>query len=183
MRRIVRLMFVIVLAASRVHAADKGYPQAIPSGVQVSDDLRRHMEVMLQRSTTFREQCLRLEAPGMRVVVQRDVELLDRPYRARTTIARTVGGVLVATVSISAYGDPTEWLAHEFEHLIEQLDGVRVRQLAAGRDRGVWATNGGMFETSRAIRVGRLVKDEMREHGRTVARAAAQPSVELGMQD
>lgn len=70
-------------------------------------------------------------------------------------------GAIVAWVTIAAFGDPTEWLAHEFEHLIEQLDGVEVRDLAARRQ-GAWPSGDQMFETERAIRVGRQVAEEVR---------------------
>ena len=54
------------------------------------------------------------------------------------------------------------WIAHEFEHLIEQLEGVDLRDLAHRRQ-GVWHSGDEMFETERAIRAGVQVMHEMRE--------------------
>ena len=69
---------------------------------------------------------------------------------------------IVAAVDIAAYGDPAEWVAHEFEHLIEQLDGVDLHDLER-RGQGAWKSGNQMFETERAVSVGRRVLREMRE--------------------
>jgi hypothetical protein len=136
---------------------------ALPLSVSVPDDLRRHVESMLSMSATFREQCRRLaESPALiRVLMHVHPALSDRSYRARTTFARTPGGGLVAQMQLSLRGDPIEWIAHEFEHVIEQLEGVSLPALAASF-RGVWRSTEQMFETQRAIDVGRSVTAEIR---------------------
>ena len=85
-------------------------------------------------------------------------------YRAVTKICRQPSGAIVAAIDIAPFGDPAEWLAHEFEHLIEQLDGVNLRELERRRQ-GAWQSGNQMFETERAVRVGRRVLREMRETG------------------
>jgi hypothetical protein len=63
-------------------------------------------------------------------------------------------------------GRQTEWIAHEFEHMLEQIQGQRLKALA-GKVRGVWQSSAGMYETLRAIKVGRAVAAEAREYDDT----------------
>ena len=135
----------------------------LPEGIQVSDDLRPRLHEMLEKSATFRSQCRRIgEWRQLYVRVRLDARITGRTYRAVTRICRQPSGALVAAIDIAAYGDPTEWVAHEFEHLIEQLDGVNLRDLERRRQ-GAWKSGNQMFETERAIRVGRRVSRELRE--------------------
>ena len=131
--------------------------------VQLSSDLQRHAGQMIERSPTFRLQLERLgSTDGLRVTVQLDPAIDQRSFRARSVIDRLRNGEMVATVAIGPRGSPVEWIAHEFEHILEQLDGVHLPSLA-GRINGIWRSGTGeMFETERAIRVGRLVVAEMR---------------------
>jgi hypothetical protein len=141
------------------HRASAG--RALPVTVSVPADLRRHVESMLAMSTTFRAQCRRIaEAPSVRVVIRIDPGLVERNYRARTSIARTPSGEIFARVHVSLWLNPVEWIAHEFEHVIEQLDGLDLPALAAGH-KGVWLSTDKMFETMRAIAAGRAVAAEM----------------------
>ncbi len=166
----VHLALVLLCGASRASGADAVATRRLPSTIHAAAGIRRFLEAMLQESSTFRRQCLRLEAPGVEVHIRRDPQILDRPYRARTVIGRAAGAI-VAWVTISAYGDPSEWLAHELEHVIEQIDGVNLPALASGR-RGAWLSVGDSFETERAIRVGRAVRQEVQAAVRASARAA-----------
>ena len=56
-----------------------------------------------------------------------------------------------------------ELIAHEFEHIIEQLDGVDLAAHAAQRHTGVFAIGHrrDIFETMRAKRAGRKVVSEL----------------------
>ena len=72
------------------------------------------------------------------------------------------GGQLIASVEINPYGDFTELLAHELEHVIEQLDGIDLAAKATVARSGVRNCADGTFETSRAVRVGALVALEAR---------------------
>ena len=116
---------------------------------------------MLSLSAIFRAQCRRIaESQAVRVLIRIDPALRERTFRARTTFARTAAGSLVARVDISLR-DPIEWIAHELEHVVEQLDGLRLPALA-DEFRGVWRSTGNMFETTRAIEAGRAVVAEVR---------------------
>jgi hypothetical protein len=55
---------------------------------------------------------------------------------------------------------PEEWIGHEFEHVLEQVERVPLVELAARTGR-VWRTADDMFESERAIRAGRRVLEEM----------------------
>ena len=103
---------------------------------------------------------------GWRGRVRRTADCAAHPNaggaRARTQIRRTAGGQLIATVEINPYGDFTELLAHELEHVIEQLDGIDLAAKATVARSGVRNCADGTFETSRAVRVGTLVALEAR---------------------
>jgi hypothetical protein len=165
----VPLLFVLAQAVLPAQTPDDALSRHLPGAIEATDDLRRHMEMMLQGSATFRQQCLRLDAPRVRVQIRLDPTLLDKPYRAITVIHRSADEI-VASVVISGFGDPTEWLAHELEHVIEQIDGVNLPRLADGRH-DAWPSSEGAFETTRAIRAGKTVFQEVRGGHRALARA------------
>jgi hypothetical protein len=174
MIKIVPLLCTLVLATPPAPArTDRTCTLSLPANIDAPDHLRRRMGEMLRRSATFRQQCLRLETPGLRVQIRTDALLVDGPYRARSVIHRSDTGHLSAWVRITPFGDPTQWLAHEIEHIIEQLDGMSIPRLAAARAGDAWRTGDNMFETERAIRVGLLVLREVRDGGRELAHAAA----------
>jgi len=163
----VHVVFALLLAAGPVAGADAVETRHLPATIHAEDDLRVYLEAMLRRSTTFRQQCQRIDAGRAEVFIRRDPQLVDRPYRARTVITRS-GHTVVAWVAITPFGDPGEWLAHEIEHVLEQMDGLNLPKLAVRTNAGVWASGFDAFETERAIRAGHTVRKELRE-----ARAAA----------
>jgi len=169
MSKIVRLFTALLLAAPPAAASAETCTRSMPSSINAPDDLRHHMGWMLQRSATFRQQCRRIDVPRLHVQIRPDVQLLDRPFRARSIIQRSETGRLTAWVAITPLGNPTQWLAHELEHIIEQLDGVRIPQLALTSSRDAWRTGADMFETDRAMRIGRLVLHEVVDAGRAFA--------------
>ena len=133
-----------------------------PPNLTVPSGYRATIDQMLARSPLFRRQCLRLAgAPRLTVVVRMSHPLSAGP-RARTQISQMDGNRLMAIVEINPLGDFSELLAHEFEHIIEQLDGIDLAARAAVARSGVWSCADGTFETSRAVRVGALVAGEVR---------------------
>ena len=129
---------------------------SVPSGHQAA------IAQMLERSPMFRRQCLRLAGAPQLAVVVRMLHPLTSGPRARTQITQAEGNRLLAFVEINPLGDFNELLAHELEHIIEQLDGVDLAARAAVARSGVWSCADGTFETSRAVRVGSLVASEVR---------------------
>lgn len=140
-------------------------PARMPPRVQIANDLLHHVGWMLARSPTFRRQCRRIAgAPLLYVRVRYDGSLVERSFRARTVIQRYRSGVIIAVVEIRPGGLPEEWIAHEFEHILEQVEGVPLPALA-GRTSGVWRSAPDVFETDRAMRAGRTVAGEMQRPG------------------
>ena len=134
------------------------------TSIQFVPELRSEVERMLQRSPTFREQYRRIaEARPLIVGVHLDVRLCETSYRARMTFRRYQSGLIVADVAIAPGSQPGEWVAHEFEHILELLDGRNLPQLASNRAKDVWYSGSDVIETDRAIRAGHTVRDEMRQ--------------------
>ena len=161
------ISFVLVVgflhvAAATVTAADADLivlpcastASALSASVSVPDDLHRHIAPMLSLSATFRAQCRRIaEASKLLVLMRLDPALVDRSYKARTAIHRTTSGILVAQVQLSVRTDPVEWIAHENEHIVEQLEGLSLPALAAV-NHGAWLTADKTFETGDRGRAG-----------------------------
>ena len=83
-----------------------------------------------------------------------------------TQILRRPGGDLRAIVSIGPCARTAELIAHEIEHIIEQLNGVDLRAKSRLRGSGVHRTNDmtlEAFETTRAIATGLRVASELAE--------------------
>jgi hypothetical protein len=122
----------------------------IPANIEARI-LASDVMALLERSDTFRAQCARIAAaPNVRVTLT-VVATIDSA-RAQTAIRRYATGSLNADVELVFGENYRELLAHEFEHIIEQIDGVNLRQeAAAGR---AWQLPGGAFETRRALTAG-----------------------------
>ena len=142
-------------------------PPNVDAGLFTGDVL-----ALLRRSDTFRAQCERVAAdPRVRVRLS-VVATVDGGGRAETTFHRYRTGALVAEVAVLFGENYRELLAHEFEHIIEQLDGVDLRREAA--DGRAWQVASGAFETRRALLAGVQVLEEtgMPAAARFVARRA-----------
>lgn len=130
--------------------------------IQVAPELRPDVDHMLQQSVTFREQYRRLAEAGSLIVgVRTDVRLCETGFRARTKFNRYRSGLIVADVIIAPNAHPGEWIAHEFEHILELLGGRNLTQLASRRANDVWFSGTDVIETDRAIRAGRTVRGEV----------------------
>lgn len=143
-------------AIAQQQDAPQACATAVPSNIDAGV-LAPDMLGLLHRSGTFRAQCQRLAAaPRVRVTLA-VVNTLDSG-RAQTTMRRYRSGALEAEVDVRFGENYRELLAHEFEHVIEQIDGVDLRQeVAAGR---AWVVPGGAFETRRAFLAGLQVRRE-----------------------
>jgi hypothetical protein len=135
-----------------------------PANLTVPPALRPLVDAMLRKSPTFRRQCMRIaDAVGLNIVfeyVQTPTEL----FRARAIVSRTPDGRRTALVQLRTLDDAVELVAHEIEHVIEQLDGIDLHARAAVPTSGVHVCDCGTsaFETERAIRVGQRVAEEVR---------------------
>jgi hypothetical protein len=102
-------------------------------------------------------------APGLQITISQGRARPAGMTRAETTCYREGGLVARAEMWIPLGIEAVELLAHELEHIIEQLDDVDLPALQKHAGSGVrTGSTPGQFETVRAITVGRLVAKEMR---------------------
>jgi len=137
--------------------------------------LQDTIDTMWRWSPTFKAQCARLEATSLvRVEIRFGAESQRLGARAMTRLVRGVGGTKVEIYYVvldpRAGAELVELIAHELEHVIEQLDDV---ELAASERHGVRETRAGVFETTRAIHIGRKVRREVNEAGQGRGTGAA----------
>jgi len=139
--------------------------EASAQSLRVAPMLRPVVVDMCRRSPTFRRQVIRLaRQAGLEVQLQSGQFSTFGRIRARSAITRVDGQLRTAIVEVPAASSvqQAELVAHEFEHILEQLDGVDLAAWA-GRS-GVYrlgASDGdGPFETERARQIGRVVAGE-----------------------
>jgi hypothetical protein len=137
---------------------------ATPANLIVAEAHRPLIESMLRQSPTFRRQCARLAAdPNLTVRLNLAAPSRTDSIRATTYFTRQQDGHMVAVIQIGPTQGHIELIAHEFEHVIEQLDQVDLRAHANRSGSGVRMLPGtpGVFETVRATRVGQKVTLEV----------------------
>jgi Tol biopolymer transport system component len=144
------------------------------ANLDVDPRFRVVVDGMRERSAAFRRQIARIGSAQMfRVRVLPE----DRTRPTSGVDARTVftfdRGVL-ARADIYLRMATAELIAHEMEHIVEQLDGIDLRVQAGNGV--VWKSHDNSFETRRAIEAGRLVAQEVADgvgRGKTPVEAAA----------
>lgn len=150
------MLFGTVLSAERQPCPDITAAQ----NVELMADLDGVFQRIYRRSATFRSQWQRIAAAAnLRVRVRID-NAIPSSYRAFTVVQRR-GREVWAEVHLPPGGSLTELIAHELEHLLEQVEGLDLRELARVRGSGVREIERELFETERAAAAGRLVAQEM----------------------
>jgi hypothetical protein len=142
---------------------------ALPPNLLVSPVYRPLLESMLQRSPTFRRQCLRIANESwVTVSVGPAPPSWTHGVRAITRVLRKPAGRMFASVELLPLSAGVEVVAHEIEHVIEQLDEIDLASKATLAHSGVQehALPGIAFETTRATRAGLKVAKEFRQFGR-----------------
>jgi hypothetical protein len=128
------------------------------------------IEMMRALSPTFRRQCQRIaNAPHLTITIGVDSSKGNGDMRAYTRITRNASGDLSAQVRIKDVEHAPELIAHELEHIIEQLDGVDLDAMASRQASGVRrceCREVETFETIRAVSVGVQVAREVAEQNR-----------------
>jgi hypothetical protein len=131
-----------------------------PCHLIVVGELRAVAELAWEQSATFRDQCRKLASAGARIIVQpassRDT------WRAQTRIQKTDEGATIAFARVRAGTQSIELIAHELEHVIEYLEGIKFLMQAHRGGSGVRLA-AGAYETRRAIDAGRRVAKEVRD--------------------
>lgn len=134
----------------------------MPANVELLSDIGDALQRIYDQSPTFRAQCERIAgARHLRVRIRINASI---PGRCRAfTILQRRGRELEADVHLPPSGDHSELIAHEFEHVLEQIEGLNLRRLSRVRGSGVHEVELQVFETERAQAVGRVVAAETRE--------------------
>jgi hypothetical protein len=156
---------------ARIFSTDASSHEAlsIPANLVVPSVFRDVVDAMLRESPTFRRQCARIaNAPRMIVVLDWSLPDSGDRTRARTVVSSTPDGGQHAAVTIRSGNDPVELIAHELEHVLEQLDDVDLRTLATVPASRVHGCECGeeTYETIRAVRAGRAAAAEVHRHRR-----------------
>ncbi len=148
-----------VARAARSAVCDADIP-SLPDSIALEDGLQPVVQSLLERSPKFREQCRALAAaPRLHATVSVSYRSGIGATRARTSFRQNHWGALAAEIEIHSALELTELIAHEFEHLIEQLDGVDLKALS--REGEARRLADGAFETDRAIAAGQQVAGEV----------------------
>ena len=134
---------------------------ALPSNLAAGAIFQAALESMWQSSPTFRRQCRRLSAaPRLRVnLLLEDLARRPASYQARSAMKRQNGVLVSVDILLTRIEDRVELIAHEIEHVIEQLDEIELEAHVGGGN--VWKREDGAFETRRAIEVGRRVAHDV----------------------
>jgi hypothetical protein len=137
-------------------------PYAATASVLVDAKLQGLIDDLLTRSPAFRRQWQRLERfPRLSTRIELvHANHIDGDAHAVTTISVLRDGSQQAVVAIPGGRRLPELIAHEVEHILERLDGVRVDSQHALGDHSVRRASG-TFETARAVLVGQLVAKEI----------------------
>ena len=133
---------------------------ALPGSIELEQGLQPIVKWILEYSPRFRQQCRTLAAaPRLRANITMSFGQPIGTSRARTAFRQTQAGGLDAQIEIRSASDMSELLGHEFEHLIEQLDGVDLSAMVRGGE--ARRLTDGAFETERAIAAGQQVAGEV----------------------
>jgi TolB protein len=168
------ICFTVVTGVLRPPSSLAGV--ALPSNLAAGAVFQATLESMWRSSPTFRRECRRLSAaPHLRVnLLLEDLARHPSSYSARAAMTRQKGVLVSVDIHLTRRGDPVELIAHEIEHVVEQLDGIDLGvHVGSGN---VWKREDGAFETRRAIEVGRRVAHE-------VSVAAQVPTLDTAQED
>lgn len=158
------LVLLLALVAPAVMpstaAAQTAACTTLPANIVVPAVSHQWIEDLIARSPTLQRQCRIIAAADDVIVSLSSVRRAAAWCRARTSFTRDRAGLIRAAIDIPVSADFAELLAHELEHVIEQLEGINLRRLARARDSGVWEVAPNVFETARAIDAGTLAAGE-----------------------
>ena len=133
---------------------------ALPSNLHVAPMYREMVESMADRSPTFQGQLLRIgTARGVTVHVEIIQHIIGA--RAMTRMVRQIDG-LTARVEVARLDNVVELIAHELEHVIEQIDRVDLAGSAGLSNGGIYSVAAGGWCSKRE----RAVVRGSASHGR-----------------
>ena len=132
----------------------------LPWNLAVAEVMAPLVTKMWRQSLTFRRQCAKLaEHPGVSISLELTRGVRDTSG-ARATVQRR-GARLEASIQVDLKRPErfVEHIAHELEHVLEQIDGIDLPRLARQGVDGV-ISQAARYETARAQAIGRLVARE-----------------------
>ena len=144
---------------SQPSATEEAPASAWPCRLVITKALRPSVQLAWARSPTFRSQCARLAQAGTIVFVH-SVTSVQILRQAQSVIGVTEDGATVARVLVRLSADTVEAIAHEFEHVLEYLEGVDHRRSGTMLSHDA-------YETDRAMDAGTRVAREVRDSWRT----------------
>ena len=151
---------VVAIIIALVSSVQGKTESVLPANVVVPGVLAGIVTEVYLHSDTFRAQCDRIaQASHLHVSLKFDV-YIPHACRAFTTITRKEG-TLCAEVHLPPSTQFAELIAHEFEHILEQVENLNLRVLARVRGSGVREVQFDLFETDRAQRTGKIVAMEV----------------------
>jgi ketosteroid isomerase-like protein len=166
-RVVVSCVFVLMIAIESAYARSpqdgplEPCQMGLPANITVTDSLEPLVVALLRGSETFRRQCDAIaRRPDVRVFVRLTAGTTTWMSRASATIWRFEAGALRAVIDLPVSRDAAELIGHEFEHVLEQVDGVNLRLLASDGSGEAHRTDGDAFETRRALLAGQMVAGE-----------------------
>jgi hypothetical protein len=141
-----------------------------PGNLEAAPPLHPVLDRLWEGSPTFRRQCARIAAARqLKVTVLPEDQPRSPSIAARSKMTFQGADLVSASVYVDVSPDAASLLAHEFEHILEQLDGVNLGEQADNE--AVWKNGENSFETRRAIEAGQRVSRELMDRpGRTVVR-------------
>jgi Tol biopolymer transport system component len=141
---------------------------ALPPNIEVAPEFRLFVDAMWESSPTFRRQIGRIAAaPRLRLRLDSEIVARSDPSKARASFQRQGGVLIGAELYFKRSLRLPELIAHEVEHVIEQLDGVDLEAHAGGG--AAWKSADASFETVRAIEAGQRVASELTAKGNTTS--------------
>ena len=161
------LAIALAAGATLLAESSRGDTSWSGLGIRVTPVLQPCVNVMLQRSRTFRSLFRALDRRAdLRVAILMDERTASDRGRGAVTIIRRSGSRSDATVRIFDMERPVEMIAHELEHVREQAEGVNLPLLASAHWPGIFRQLDGTFETRRAQETGQDVADQVGGPGR-----------------
>lgn len=160
-------MFLVVFGGA-ITAEQQCRRSFLPANVFLLHDIEEPLQRIYERAPSFRAQCARIAAAkGLRVTVRIDPSVPSR-CRAFTRLRRS-GEKMFADVHLRPSSDHAEMLAHEFEHILEQIEGLDLHTLSRVKGSGVREIEYAVFETDRAQAAGESVAAEAGRYARSPA--------------
>lgn len=158
-------------ATTPTPADQAGTCRVVHSRLRMSPELQAIVHALWHRSPIFRRQVARVsQEVDLDITLDTWTSSAHSDWRADTLLRHEQGRLRRATVRIrfpNREHTIVELIAHELEHIVEQLDGVSLPEAArrsAGPAGAVRQSVRGHFETERAHRVGLAVLAEYRRH-------------------